>query len=42
MGKMTDWTQQLVQPPQNGIQVADWWEKELARLPKKTRQSTCT
>jgi len=33
--KMTDWSQQLVQPPQNGIQILDWWEKELAHLPKK-------
>ena len=36
--KMTDWSQQLVQPPQNGIQILDWWEKELAHLPKKIRK----
>ena len=35
---MTDWSQQLVQPPQNGIQIPYWWEKELAHLPKKTRK----
>ena len=35
---MTDWSQQLVQSPQNGIQILDWWEKELAHLPKKIRK----
>ena len=36
---MADWTQQLLQPPQNGILIIDWWQKELAQMPKKTRKT---
>lgn len=36
---MEEWTEQLVRPPQPGIQLVDWWQKELAQLPKKTRKT---
>jgi len=36
--KMVEWTQNLVAQPNPGLQVMDWWEKELVQLPKKTRQ----
>jgi len=36
--KMEEWTQQLVRLPENGIEIVDWWQKELMQLPKKTRK----
>ena len=36
--KMEQWTQALVERPTQGMQVMDWWEKELVHLPKKTRK----
>ena len=27
--------QQLIQKPAQGVEVVDWWQKELAQLPKK-------
>ena len=36
---MEEWTQQLVRPPESGSEVVDWWQKELAHLPKKTRKT---
>jgi len=35
---MEVWTQQLVRPPENGLEIVDWWQKELAQLPKQTRK----
>jgi len=37
--KMEVWTQQLVRPPENGLEIVDWWQKELAQLPKQTRKT---
>ncbi|PUZ44751.1 hypothetical protein GQ55_8G144700 [Panicum hallii var. hallii] len=36
--RMEEWTQQLVRLPENGIEIVDWWQKELVQLPKKTRK----
>ena len=36
--KMAIWTQQLVRPPQLISEIIDWWQKELAQLPRKTRR----
>ena len=35
---MASWTQNLVHTPQPGLQILDWWERELAKLPKKIRK----
>jgi len=35
---MEGWTGNLVRQPAQGIQITEWWEKELAQLPKKTRK----
>jgi hypothetical protein len=35
--RMEEWTQ-LVRLPENGIEIVDWWQKELVQLPKKTRR----
>lgn len=37
-GRMFNWTQALVNTPQSGMQILEWWERELAKLPKKTRK----
>ena len=37
--KMQIWTQQLVQMPIGYSKIIDWWQKELAQLPKKTRRT---
>ena len=37
--KMQIWTQQLVQMPIGYSEIIDWWQKELAQLPKKTRRT---
>jgi len=36
--QMEGWTGNLVRQPAQGIQITEWWEKELAQLPKKTRK----
>jgi len=36
---MQIWTQQLVQMPIGYSEIIDWWQKELAQLPKKTRRT---
>jgi hypothetical protein len=37
--KMASWTQQLVRPPTDSLEIIDWWQKELAQLPPKTRRN---
>jgi len=36
--KMEDWTQGIIKKPAPGLEVMDWWEKELASLSKKARR----
>jgi len=36
--KMEIWTQQLIRPPQDGLEIIVWWQTELAQLPKKIRR----
>jgi hypothetical protein len=36
--KMKVWTGNLIQMPAQGVKVLDWWQKELAQLPKNTRR----
>lgn len=36
------WTHNLVETPQPDLQILDWWEKELANLPSKTRKLKAT
>ena len=33
------WAGQLVQVPNGSLEIVDWWQKELAHLPKKTRRT---
>jgi hypothetical protein len=35
---MASWTQQLVRAPDDGLEIIDWWQKEIAHLPSKTRR----
>jgi len=37
--QMEDWTRELVHPPQGGLQINDWWQKELTHLPKKNKKN---
>jgi len=37
-GRLQCWTQHIIRVPAQGIEVADWWERELAQLPKKARR----
>ena len=37
--KLADWSEHLVTPPQPGIRIVDWWQKELVQLPNKTRKT---
>lgn len=36
--KMAAWTAGLIQVPDQGGEIMDWWQKELAHLPRKTRR----
>ena len=36
--KMEIWTQQVIRPPQDGLEIIVWWQMELAQLPKKIRR----
>ena len=35
--KLETWSQNLITIPAQGIDIMEWWEKELANLPKKIR-----
>jgi len=36
---MSTWSQGLVQQPRAGLSIAEWWQQELAGLPKKLRRT---
>jgi hypothetical protein len=36
--KMDDWTQGIIKKPAPGLEIMDWWEKDLAMLSKKARR----
>jgi len=36
---METWMQQLVRLPQDGLEIIDLWQKELAQLPKKNKKT---
>ena len=40
--KVETWSQNLITIPAQGIDIMEWWEKELANLPKKVRRLKAT